>query len=476
FFSNFSMHNEGGLNGSGWSINTVTSDLSQLVDGSTSSDLFSILTPQRSVNSLASSSTALSSSLPSQFSLPPISYNQLLLDLQQRTCSQQGSSSSSVRTLPPLHPLLHPSQFHPSSLLHSTMMHDLSSSSTPFDSQSLHSGRPKKKSITETRRTSLPPHSIADQIPSQLRMNLPCTSNGKGANSPLVDQPSTSKEDQELQRELESAIRREAHEEFRRRPAPIVPDSYPRAPTPEDLGMLSETSYIPSHFFKGTKIVLPDGTKKAVEDLITDDFIMCSVASTDTVMQTSTVAHVEKNRFVYRIAFTINHETMWMEAAPEQPFFVVGLGWSSCSPEKTEQTFGLKARELQQGDVCLSLTTCQYQSKETREALHHVVGPTEAAIHAADEARKYTIFQRAIKKLPKKSRKKRNRDRRRLREGRGGSEPLPDLFFPSRTRRMKRSQSVDPLWQSSLPPNPPKPFSPKNNKDYPNQIAFDFEI
>ncbi len=45
-----------------------------------------------------------------------------------------------------------------------------------------------------------------------------------------------------------------------------------------------------------------------------------------------------------------------MEATLEHPFFVFGQGWSSCSPERTSQRFGLSCHRLSVGDVCISLT------------------------------------------------------------------------------------------------------------------------
>ena len=45
-----------------------------------------------------------------------------------------------------------------------------------------------------------------------------------------------------------------------------------------------------------------------------------------------------------------------VEAMMEHPFFVFGQGWSSCSPERTMQRYGLACQKLSVGDVCISLT------------------------------------------------------------------------------------------------------------------------
>ncbi len=40
----------------------------------------------------------------------------------------------------------------------------------------------------------------------------------------------------------------------------------------------------------------------------------------------------------------------------EYPFFVRDRGWSSCSPQRSAQLYGLQCRQLSTGDVCLALT------------------------------------------------------------------------------------------------------------------------
>jgi hypothetical protein len=45
-----------------------------------------------------------------------------------------------------------------------------------------------------------------------------------------------------------------------------------------------------------------------------------------------------------------------VEATVEHPFFVFGQGWSSCRPQRTSQRYGLTCHRLSVGDVCISLT------------------------------------------------------------------------------------------------------------------------
>lgn len=50
----------------------------------------------------------------------------------------------------------------------------------------------------------------------------------------------------------------------------------------------------------------------------------------------------------------------------EYPFFVQDRGWSSCSPQKTMQLYGLPCRQLTEGDVCLALTPTVTQTQRTQ--------------------------------------------------------------------------------------------------------------
>ncbi|MEQ2207329.1 hypothetical protein XENOCAPTIV_010619 [Xenoophorus captivus] len=49
----------------------------------------------------------------------------------------------------------------------------------------------------------------------------------------------------------------------------------------------------------------------------------------------------------------------------EYPFFVRDQGWSSCSPQRTTQLYGLPCRQLSEGDVCLALTPMPTQTQRT---------------------------------------------------------------------------------------------------------------
>ena len=70
---------------------------------------------------------------------------------------------------------------------------------------------------------------------------------------------------------------------------------------------------------------------------------------------------------------------MSIEASLDHPFFVCGLGWSSCCPERTLRRYGLVCRRLAIGDTCVSLLRQRRQqtahrlggSRTTEEISHH---------------------------------------------------------------------------------------------------------
>ena len=55
----------------------------------------------------------------------------------------------------------------------------------------------------------------------------------------------------------------------------------------------------------------------------------------------------------------LNFFQVAVEATLEHPFFVVGHGWSSSSPDHTLAKYRLPCKQLRVGDVCISLTHCE---------------------------------------------------------------------------------------------------------------------
>ncbi|KAK3533403.1 hypothetical protein QTP70_019493 [Hemibagrus guttatus] len=121
----------------------------------------------------------------------------------------------------------------------------------------------------------------------------------------------------------------------------------------------------PSHFTKGAIIQLATGELKRVEDLQTQDFVRSAEASTGLKIDSSMVVDIRASSqrpglVALRFAVGECQSKVSIDVPPEHPFFVFGQGWSSCSPERTAQLYGLTCHHLQVGDVCVSITLQQH--------------------------------------------------------------------------------------------------------------------
>lgn len=117
--------------------------------------------------------------------------------------------------------------------------------------------------------------------------------------------------------------------------------------------------HYPPHFMKGSIIQLANGELKRVEDLRTEDFVGSADLSDDLKIDSSTVVRIEeRDDSTVILGFSVgeNRVQVTVEAMVEHPFFVFGQGWSSCQPTRTLQRYGLTCHPLSVGDVCISLT------------------------------------------------------------------------------------------------------------------------
>nr|XP_053644571.1 LOW QUALITY PROTEIN: nascent polypeptide-associated complex subunit alpha, muscle-specific form-like [Cherax quadricarinatus] len=141
------------------------------------------------------------------------------------------------------------------------------------------------------------------------------------------------------------------------RPTPTAPAASPRDTSPQDS---RPPSPYHAHFARGALVTVGVGVRR-VEELETEDFLEAAQAAQDLMLDPSTVAAI--NTSVSRpgatsITFTFPSRStqVSVEASLDHPFFVFHSGWSSCSPELTHKKYDLKVRQLQVGDVCVSLT------------------------------------------------------------------------------------------------------------------------
>ncbi|XP_017296044.1 ataxin-1-like [Kryptolebias marmoratus] len=133
----------------------------------------------------------------------------------------------------------------------------------------------------------------------------------------------------------------------------------------------------PSHFMKGAIIQLATGELKRVEDLQTQDFVRSAEVSGGLKIDSSMVMDIRASQQrpgLVSLHFTVGEQQskVTIDVPPEHPFFVFGQGWSSCSPDRTAQLYGLACHHLQVGDMCVSITLQQQlQPQLQKQPQHH---------------------------------------------------------------------------------------------------------
>ncbi|XP_016090548.1 ataxin-1-like [Sinocyclocheilus grahami] len=144
-----------------------------------------------------------------------------------------------------------------------------------------------------------------------------------------------------------------------------APGTFPQAPLLAPSG--------PSHFMKGAIIQLATGELKRVEDLQTQDFVRSAEVSGGLKIDSSMVVDIRASQQrlgLVALHFNVGEQQskVTIDVPPEHPFFVFGQGWSSCSPERTAQLYGLTCHHLQVGDVCVSVTLQQQAASQQKPA------------------------------------------------------------------------------------------------------------
>ncbi|KAJ8924880.1 hypothetical protein NQ315_001035 [Exocentrus adspersus] len=117
---------------------------------------------------------------------------------------------------------------------------------------------------------------------------------------------------------------------------------------------------LPGNFAKGSLIQLHNGELRRIEDMRTEDFVMSAEKSPELRLAESTVVKIEESQQTGNATITLTYNQrraqVEVESAVEHPYFVMGHGWASCNPDRTQQCYGLKVHRLQVGDVLISLT------------------------------------------------------------------------------------------------------------------------
>lgn len=122
-------------------------------------------------------------------------------------------------------------------------------------------------------------------------------------------------------------------------------------------------------FYRGSLVRLATGELKQVEQLSSDDFIQsASFASspedgqpdyieTSVVrdfLEVGPIQEYASQTVLIKFFLETSRTIVFVEVPIEHPFIVLHRGWSSWSPQRTLEKFGLKCRKLKIGDVCIS--------------------------------------------------------------------------------------------------------------------------
>ncbi|XP_051517193.1 uncharacterized protein LOC127419665 [Myxocyprinus asiaticus] len=128
------------------------------------------------------------------------------------------------------------------------------------------------------------------------------------------------------------------------------------------------------HFSKGSLIELAGGHLKRVEEMKTEDFLRSADTLPEFHLSTCTILVISPgptNGFNHLQVLLTDHNTQeLLTVLAEYPFFVRDRGWSSCSPQRSAQLYGLQCRQLSTGDVCLALTPTPTSLHSTATLAH----------------------------------------------------------------------------------------------------------
>lgn len=195
--------------------------------------------------------------------------------------------------------------------------------------------------------------------------------------SPLSLQNSQSRSQRERDQRHDIVLQRERE---RGKEKNLKHDKDRASPPGRDL---SPPALLPN-FTKGSLIELASGRLKRVEELKTEDFLRSADTSPEFHLSTCTVLLISAGSaqgFSHlQVHLTDRNTQELLKVLVEYPFFVQQKGWSSCSPQRTSQLYGLPCRQLAEGDVCLVLTPTPTQSHRTRSSSRaHRTQPRTAA-------------------------------------------------------------------------------------------------
>ncbi|XP_051956740.1 ataxin-1-like [Xyrauchen texanus] len=164
------------------------------------------------------------------------------------------------------------------------------------------------------------------------------------------------------------------------------------------------------HFAKGSLIELAGGRLKRVEELKTEDFLHSADTLPEFHLSTCTILVISPgptHGFNHLQVLLRDRNTQeQLTVLAEYPFFVRDRGWSSCSPQRSAQIYGLQCQQLSTGDVCLALTPTLTLLHSTATLAHsssqsqHSLARSGAGIESCTDTAERMPFPPAPTPLP----------------------------------------------------------------------------
>ncbi|XP_052900109.1 ataxin-1-like [Anopheles moucheti] len=141
--------------------------------------------------------------------------------------------------------------------------------------------------------------------------------------------------------------------------------------------ILHTTVLKPKMFLRGSLISFRNGVKKPVEQVRLEDFLLTAAISPDVRLTEAQTRRITPRyssspgdslkRILVRFAYDQQQRHGALETTIDYPFFVTTKGWTSYSPERTFNSYGLECAPMEVGDVFIVLVPRHLSPEDTHQ-------------------------------------------------------------------------------------------------------------
>ncbi|XP_053668798.1 ataxin-1-like [Anopheles marshallii] len=141
--------------------------------------------------------------------------------------------------------------------------------------------------------------------------------------------------------------------------------------------ILHTTVLKPKMFLRGSLISFRNGVKKPVEQVRLEDFLLTAAISPDVRLTEAQTRRITPRysgspgdsvkRILVRFAYDQQQRHGALETTIDYPFFVTTKGWTSYSPERTFNSYGLECAPMEVGDVFIVLVPRHLSPESIRQ-------------------------------------------------------------------------------------------------------------